>query len=119
MRTVMLAFATRGANIHIAGRNAQAAETLLFKAKAISKYSGSDSQQVFEFHSFDASSIEDCKRFGREMALKFGEGLDWLVMTQGGIANGERKESKDGHEWCVRFAASAGVGILINGMIAS
>ncbi|KIO32453.1 hypothetical protein M407DRAFT_104540 [Tulasnella calospora MUT 4182] len=35
------------------------------------------------------------------MRLLFGEkgGLDFLVMTQGGIGNGERKESSEGHEW--------------------
>ncbi|KAG8906255.1 hypothetical protein FRB99_007317 [Tulasnella sp. 403] len=98
---IMLAFAERGANIHIAGRNRDAAEALLWKAKVRSKYPSGD--QKFEFHSFDASVIAPCKQFAEEMLALFQAqgGLDFLVMTQGGLGslNGERKVTKDGHEW--------------------
>lgn len=100
--SVALAFAKRGANLHIAGRNADAASTLLGNAKSLCAESWPEyTEQVLQFHSFDASLISDNKRFANEMRALFEEkgGLDFLVMTQGGIGNGERKETAEGHEW--------------------
>lgn len=105
--TVAVAFGRRGANVYISGRNAQAAAEVLAKCRAASYYqntnaNGSDhGGPVYEFHSFDAVSIKDCKRFAGEMLTLLTErgGLDVLVMTQGAIGNGERRETQDGHEW--------------------
>lgn len=99
---VALSFAKRGANLYIAGRNADAASKLLAKAKSLCLETWPGyTDQVLQFFAWDASLISDNKRFANEMRLLFEEkgGLDFLVMTQGGIGNGQRKETADGHEW--------------------
>lgn len=100
--SVAIAFAKRGANIYIAGRNAEAAEQVLSKAReaAFPDHSGA---QVFKFYPFNAILVSACKRFAGEMVELFTArgGLDVLVMTQGMLANGERKETEEGHEWFV------------------
>ncbi|KAG8844707.1 Glutathione reductase [Tulasnella sp. 330] len=95
-----VAFAQRGANIYIAGRNAEAAEQVLSKARAAA-FPDHSNKQVFEFYSFNAVLISTCKQFAEEMVELFRGrgGLDILVMTQGMLANGERKETEEGHEW--------------------
>lgn len=99
---VAVAFAKRGANIYIAGRNEEAANKVLSKCRAASTFP-EDDKQIFVFRSFDASSLEDCKRFATDMQRHFemARGLHFLVMTQGGIGNGERKDTVDGNEWSV------------------
>ncbi len=59
-----------------------------------------NSEQIFEFHSFEASLISDCKRFSTDISTSLAAvgGLDFLVMTQGGIGKGERNETEEGHE---------------------
>ncbi|KAG8946461.1 hypothetical protein FRC04_011637 [Tulasnella sp. 424] len=99
---IALSFAKRGANLYIAGRNADAASKLLAKAKSLCLETWPGyTDQVLQFFAWDASLISDNKRFANEMRLLFEEkgGLDFLVMTQGGIGNGQRKETADGHEW--------------------
>ncbi|KAG9038988.1 hypothetical protein FRB95_013666 [Tulasnella sp. JGI-2019a] len=100
---ISIAFAKRGANIYIAGRNADAAEQVLSKGREAAAGSPGHSSegQVFKFYRFNAALVSDCKRFAGEMVELFKGvgGLDVLVMTQGQLANGERKETDEGHEW--------------------
>jgi len=98
--SIAVGFAIRGANVHIAGRSTASANKVLAQCKDLSQYQ--DANQTFMFHSFDASSLEDNKRLASEAADLFGAagGLDFLVMTQGGIGDfGTRRQTADGHEW--------------------
>jgi len=108
--TVAVTFAKYGANVYIAGRNSNAALKVLDSAKEASLRAGNYTHsQVFKYHRFDASLIKDCKRFSERMKGVFEDvgGLHFLVMCQGGMANGERKETAEGHEWSVVFPISS------------
>ncbi|KAG8958155.1 hypothetical protein FRC03_009400 [Tulasnella sp. 419] len=99
---ILILFAKHGANVYVAGRRADAGEKVLQEARqAAADVKEPDPDQVFEFHSFDASVISNCIAFSERLEKIFKEkgGLHFLVMTQGGMGNGERKETPDGHEW--------------------
>lgn len=106
--------------MYIAGRKAEAAAKVLESAKDASIQAGNHTDgQVFSFHKFDASLIKDCVRFSEEMKQVFEGvgGLHFLIMCQGGMGNGNRRETEEGHEWSVESCIVIGPITLITGTL--
>jgi hypothetical protein len=87
---VAYVLAKRGASVIIAGRNKKYGDLvvseLLFASTTNAK---------FEFKSVDLADLEDTKRFIAEISE---EKFDYIVWSAGYIAQGNRKETKDGIE---------------------
>lgn len=84
--------------VFVVGRNQERGNAVLERLRAIASQR-SNSKQHFEFLKADLSTIEAIKQTASEIQSKVGpNGLDYLLMTQGGPPNGIYEENPEGHE---------------------
>lgn len=88
--------------IFIVGRNEQRGNALLEKLESLANQKSQragDGDQRFEFVKADLSTLETIKKTASDIQQKVGQnGLDYLLMTQGGPPNGIYEENSDGYD---------------------
>ncbi|EFP91078.2 uncharacterized protein PGTG_16940 [Puccinia graminis f. sp. tritici CRL 75-36-700-3] len=84
--------------VFIIGRNQERGNAVLERLRAVAR-ERADSKQQFEFLQADLSTIKTIKETATEIQKKVGtNGLDYLLMTQGGPPNGIYEENSEGYE---------------------
>ncbi|KAH9465378.1 hypothetical protein MJO29_007134 [Puccinia striiformis f. sp. tritici] len=84
--------------IFVVGRNQERGNAVLERLRAVAN-ERADSKQQFEFIKADLSTIKTIKQTASEIQKKVGtNGLDYLLMTQGGPPNGVYEENSEGYE---------------------
>lgn len=84
--------------VFIVGRSEERGNAVLERLRAVAR-ERPDSKQQFEFLKADLSTLETIKQTASQIQKKVGaDGLDYLLMTQGGPPNGLYEENSEGHE---------------------
>jgi len=95
---VAVHLAARGADVTVAGRNADAGASVVSRMRAASDATA-DAAHHFEFLRLDASSLNETRAFTTDFRARRDERpLDFLVMCQSTASFGGRQETSEGFE---------------------